>query len=112
VDTFRSGGPGGQHQNKTESGVRITHKESGLSAESRDTKSQHKNKQIAFRKLAKQLVSRFVSTEKFTTSDEVVRTYNIANNRVKDHASGLEQTWKRMDFGEMIEARRNTIIAP
>jgi peptide chain release factor 2 len=42
-DTFRSGGPGGQHQNKTESGVRYTHLPTGLAAESRTERSQHKN---------------------------------------------------------------------
>ncbi len=42
-DTFRSGGPGGQHQNKTESGVRYTHLPSGIAAESRTERSQHKN---------------------------------------------------------------------
>src|SRR6202045_4287885 len=42
-DTFRSGGPGGQHQNKTESGVRYTHVPSGIAAESRSERSQHKN---------------------------------------------------------------------
>src|SRR4051812_19277692 len=42
-DTFRSGGPGGQHQNKTESGVRYTHLPSGIAAESRSERSQHKN---------------------------------------------------------------------
>ena len=46
-DTFRSGGPGGQHQNKTESGVRYTHLPSGIAAESRTERSQHKNDQMA-----------------------------------------------------------------
>lgn len=48
VQTFRSGGKGGQHQNKTESGVRIIHRDSGARGECRETKSQHKNKRTAF----------------------------------------------------------------
>ena len=52
VDTFRSGGPGGQHQNKTESGVRITHIASGAIGESRELREQHKNKVLAFRRMA------------------------------------------------------------
>lgn len=53
IDTFRSGGKGGQHQNKVESGVRITHKETGISAESRTARSQHRNKKLAFQRLCK-----------------------------------------------------------
>ena len=51
VDRFKSGGKGGQHQNKVESGVRITHIKSGISTESRNERSQHRNKQIAFKRL-------------------------------------------------------------
>lgn len=51
VDTFRSGGKGGQHQNKTESGVRITHIESGAVGESREERDQIRNKEKAFQKL-------------------------------------------------------------
>jgi len=51
VDTFRSGGKGGQHQNKTESGVRITHPPSGAVGESREERSQLQNKKRAFRRM-------------------------------------------------------------
>jgi protein subunit release factor A len=51
VDTFRSGGKGGQHQNKTSSGVRITHPPSGAVGESREERSQLQNKKKAFRKM-------------------------------------------------------------
>jgi protein subunit release factor B len=51
VDTFRSGGKGGQHQNKTESGVRITHYASGAVGESREERSQLQNKKKAFERL-------------------------------------------------------------
>jgi protein subunit release factor A len=52
VQTFRSGGKGGQHQNKTDSGVRIVHRESGAVGESREERSQHQNKKIAFKRLS------------------------------------------------------------
>jgi len=52
IQTFRSGGKGGQHQNKTDSGVRIIHKESGARGESREQRHQHQNKKIAFKRLA------------------------------------------------------------
>ena len=51
ISAFKSGGPGGQHQNKTDSGVRITHIESGAVGESRTHKSQHANKKLAFHRL-------------------------------------------------------------
>ena len=52
VQTFCSGGKGGQHQNKTDSGVRIIHKESGAVGESREERSQLQNKKIAFKGLS------------------------------------------------------------
>lgn len=52
IDTFRAGGPGGQNQNKRETGVRITHPESGAVGESREFKSQEQNKKAAFRRMA------------------------------------------------------------
>jgi protein subunit release factor B len=51
IQTFRSGGKGGQHQNTTDSGVRIVHRASGAVGESRSERSQHQNKKIAFRHL-------------------------------------------------------------
>lgn len=51
IDTFRSGGKGGQHQNKTNSGVRITHLDSGATGESREHREQPRNKKAAFKKL-------------------------------------------------------------
>jgi peptide chain release factor 2 len=51
VDTFRSGGPGGQHVNKTETGVRLTHLPTGVIVTCRDERSQHRNKMICLRRL-------------------------------------------------------------
>ena len=53
VQTFRSGGPGGQHQNVKDSGVRIIHRASGAVGESRTDKSQHRNKRLALQRLTK-----------------------------------------------------------
>lgn len=53
IDTFRAGGKGGQHQNRTDSGVRITHIESGAVGESREERSQHMNKKKALERLIK-----------------------------------------------------------
>lgn len=51
IETFRAGGKGGQHQNKTDSAVRIKHPDSGAVGESREERSQHQNKKIAFERL-------------------------------------------------------------
>ena len=51
IDYFRAGGKGGQKQNKTSSGCRITHIETGISAEARDTRSQEQNRKAAFMRL-------------------------------------------------------------
>ncbi|WP_298959994.1 peptide chain release factor H [uncultured Roseibium sp.] len=55
TETFRSGGPGGQHQNTTDSGVRITHLPTGLTATSTDERSQHRNRQVALERLKSKL---------------------------------------------------------
>lgn len=56
-ETFRAGGPGGQHQNKTESAVRATHLSSGLSVTARGERSQHRNKSVALERLARLLAT-------------------------------------------------------
>jgi peptide chain release factor 2 len=58
VDTFRSGGPGGQHQNTTESGVRLVHLPSGVRAEARNERSQHRNRALALQRLRERLERR------------------------------------------------------
>ncbi len=75
ISTFKSGGKGGQHQNKTDSAVRIKHIETGLSAESREGKSQHQNKKIAFRRLTKSV--EFVSWLKMK-SNEIIKKRTIS----------------------------------
>lgn len=71
-DTFRSGGPGGQHQNKTESGVRYTHLPSGIAAESRSERSQHKNDANA----KKLLKAKLYQVEQQKRKAEVEKTYD------------------------------------
>ncbi len=55
VETFRAGGPGGQHQNTTESGVRLIHEPTGERVEARDERSQHRNKKLALGRLRERL---------------------------------------------------------
>jgi protein subunit release factor B len=67
IDTFRSGGSGGQHQNTTDSGVRITHIESGAVGECRNYREQHRNKSEAFKRL--------VNSEKFKKWHRIKTAY-------------------------------------
>ena len=55
VETFRAGGPGGQHQNTTDSGVRLVHEPTGLRAVARDERSQHRNRALALARLREKL---------------------------------------------------------
>jgi len=55
IDTFRSGGPGGQHQNKTESGVRLTHLPTGITVTARESRSQHRNRMTVLSRLREAL---------------------------------------------------------
>lgn len=101
VDTFRSSGAGGQHVNKTESGVRFTHLPSLIVAESTDSRSQHKNREIAFNRLLQKMQEAHVL--KYETEvaskrrslvgsgdrSDKVRTYNYPQNRITDHRINL-----------------------
>lgn len=101
IDTFRSSGAGGQHVNKTESGVRITHIPTGVVVECTEGRSQHSNKEIAEQRLyqkiyemqQEKLRSTIASQRKSLVGSgdrsEKIRTYNFPQNRVTDHRVDL-----------------------
>lgn len=100
-DTFRSGGPGGQHQNVTESGVRYTHIPSGVAAESRSERSQDANDANALELLKEKLLRAYLLKKGKSAKDvwerkpdiafgAKMRSYVLAGNaqRVEDHETG------------------------
>lgn len=94
VDTFRSSGPGGQHVNKTESAVRLTHPPTGLVVTAQQERSQHRNKALCLQKLrervarlnhrpAKRVPTRVPRSAKNRTLEEKARRSNIKRLRSK-----------------------------
>ena len=120
IDTFRSGGAGGQHVNKTESAIRITHLPTGIVVECQDERSQHKNKEKAMKILRSRIYERMQTEKDAARADERrlqvgtgdrserIRTYNYPQGRVSDHRIGLTlyklESFLNGDLDEMIDA--------
>ena len=122
IDTYRSGGAGGQHVNKTESAIRITHIPTGIIVECQDERSQIKNREKAMKVLKSRLYDFYQSQAdkeyaenrriQVGTGDrsERIRTYNFPQGRITDHRIGLTlytlDKFMLGDMDEMISALR------
>lgn len=119
IDTFRASGAGGQHVNMTDSAVRITHIQTGITVECQNERSQHKNKNTALTVLKTKLIQKknkeekkLIDTERknmIGSGDrtEKIRTYNYTKNRITDHKNNI--TVYRLK--EVMEGQLNIIIS-
>lgn len=119
-DVFRSSGAGGQHVNRTESAVRITHLATGLVSESQESRSQIKNREIALQRLIQKIQEQQIAQHASTLAaqrrlqvgsgdrSEKVRTYNYPQNRVTDHR--LEGDAKNYNLEQVVEGNLQDII--
>ncbi|MAD00811.1 MAG: peptide chain release factor 1 [Pseudomonadales bacterium] len=120
VDTYRASGAGGQHVNKTDSAIRLTHLPTGIVVECQDERSQHKNRARAMSLLQAKLVNQQREAQEKELSDprrslvgsgdrsERIRTYNFPQGRVTDHRINL--TLYSLD--EVIAGNLDNVIEP
>ncbi|MEZ5491086.1 MAG: peptide chain release factor 1 [Gammaproteobacteria bacterium] len=120
VDTFRASGAGGQHVNKTDSAIRITHLPSGIVVECQDERSQHKNRARAMSLLQAKLLDEAQRAQAQEESDtrrqlvgsgdrsEKIRTYNYPQGRVTDHRIKLTL----YNLPEVMEGDLGAVIQP
>ena len=120
VDTFRASGAGGQHVNKTDSAIRLTHLPSGIVVECQDERSQHKNKARAMSLLQAKLMDEATQAQHQEESDnrrklvgsgdrsEKIRTYNYPQGRVTDHRIKLTL----YNLAEVMSGELGSVIQP
>jgi peptide chain release factor 1 len=120
IDTYRAGGAGGQHVNRTDSAVRLTHIPTGLVVTCQDERSQIKNKQKAMKILQARLIklekerkeAELSATRKQQVGSgeraEKIRTYNFPQNRITDHR--IDLTLKKLDM--IIQGDLDDLITP
>ena len=120
VDTFRASGAGGQHVNKTDSAIRLTHLPSGIVVECQDERSQHKNKARAMSLLQAKLMDEAAQAQHQEESDnrrklvgsgdrsEKIRTYNYPQGRVTDHRIKLTL----YNLAEVMSGELGSVIQP
>ena len=120
IDTYRASGAGGQHVNKTDSAIRVTHLPTGIVVECQDERSQHKNRARAFSLLQARLLAQAQEKQRAEQAQmrktlvgsgdrsERIRTYNFPQGRVTDHRINLTL----YKLNEILEGSLDQVIEP
>lgn len=120
VDTYRSSGAGGQHVNKTDSAIRLTHIPTGIVVECQDERSQHKNRARAMSLLKAKLIDTARKAQADATAEsrrnlvgsgdrsERIRTYNFPQGRITDHRINLTV----YQLGDVMEGELDSVVVP
>jgi len=108
VEYTKGSGPGGQHKNKVETCVTITHIPTGISQRSQDTRSRSRNYNLAWSRLNCKVKEQRDALKKeqediirHSLNTDVIRTYNYARNEVKDHRTGEKHNLKQFMDGKV-----------
>lgn len=105
IQWFSGTGAGGQHRNKHQNCVRIVHKDSGITTTGQNHRSRVQNFKEAFNEMGVQLKNEYYpdTVKERAPMTDVVRTYNIPDNRVIDHKTGVKTSYSDMDIDVFIK---------
>lgn len=114
LDWYSGSGAGGQHRNKHQNCLRLTHIPSGITVIAADGRDRPANQRRAFERLRPKLeawIRAQIGETVYPRSNEVVRTYHEADNRVTDHASGEQMAWTELDkrLDDMVRSRAHAV---
>lgn len=108
IDWFSGTGAGGQHRNKHQNCVRITHIESGITVTGQNHRERSRNFDEAFQELAKRVVKWHYGEQRrlrYPTNTEVIRSYNEAENRITDHVTGDKMSFDDFDLDALLSLK-------
>lgn len=117
LEWFSGTGAGGQHRNKHQNCLRLIHIASGIMTTGQENRDRVSNQRSAFKKMVPLLMKHWMGERtrlRWPSNSETIRVYHEPDNRVQDHASGLQRQYSEVvgkrDLSEMIDARRDAML--